>query len=588
MDAPDVPVRSRRSSQRRSIHAANAAANPYSRRNSGVASGPDVINNLISSLSIISEPASSHFESQPSASAYSTAPHPDFPPASSPKPSGSFGVEYGSSSKSADEPRNEPISLDEIAASAPIVRTSKTPSRISSSTVKSPRSSSHDSGSGLASYMRGGTHSRPSSRGSTGSRNDDSRSIGNLSIERGSAPTPELRPRRSHDSWGRKNSRSHKNVNYMSSKERLRDRDYDRKWPQPSGKTSSIGGSSIHSSSRGGDPFLAETAIREEPGIINDAANGQYENEYAHPIPSRDSSLRKPGHRKQRSSARRSARNSEDAIGAPIFEADEIGRATSSSQQGHRRSNSDNARRLLFNVEEYGTPTRGRSEQLYESHEEFERQRRYAEDINEEGAPFPAISSGRKRWERSMERSSSRLSGRLSPNPASDELGPKRSSSKLKRLSGQLSPRSEPRTREPSVERRNLPMGYERPGSADSVDDAVESYLCSPRLSQKIKHPQTGRVISFSEVGDPEGSAVFCCVGMGLTRYITAFYDELALTLRLRLITPDRPGVGDSEPYTDGSTTPLGWPGKLPHAPLNMGIHRLTRNQTMCTLSVKP
>jgi pimeloyl-ACP methyl ester carboxylesterase len=49
---------------------------------------------------------------------------------------------------------------------------------------------------------------------------------------------------------------------------------------------------------------------------------------------------------------------------------------------------------------------------------------------------------------------------------------------------------------------------------------------------------------------------------MGLTRYITAFYDELALTLKLRLITPDRPGVGDSEPYSDGTATPLSWPGK--------------------------
>ena len=70
-------------------------------------------------------------------------------------------------------------------------------------------------------------------------------------------------------------------------------------------------------------------------------------------------------------------------------------------------------------------------------------------------------------------------------------------------------------------------------------------------------------MISFSEVGDSEGYAVICCVGMGLTRYITAFYDELALTLKLRLITPDRPGIGDSEPYPDGSVTPLSWPGEF-------------------------
>ena len=95
---------------------------------------------------------------------------------------------------------------------------------------------------------------------------------------------------------------------------------------------------------------------------------------------------------------------------------------------------------------------------------------------------------------------------------------------------------------------------------ADVASDAVDEYLLSSKLSQKISDPQTGRVISFSEVGDPEGSVIFCCVGMGLTRFITAFYDELASTLKLRLVTPDRPGVGGSEPHTDGLDTPLGWP----------------------------
>jgi hypothetical protein len=47
---------------------------------------------------------------------------------------------------------------------------------------------------------------------------------------------------------------------------------------------------------------------------------------------------------------------------------------------------------------------------------------------------------------------------------------------------------------------------------------------------------------------------------MGLTRFVTAFYDELAYTLNLRIITPDRPGIGDSEMSANG--TPLSWPGK--------------------------
>jgi len=101
----------------------------------------------------------------------------------------------------------------------------------------------------------------------------------------------------------------------------------------------------------------------------------------------------------------------------------------------------------------------------------------------------------------------------------------------------------------------------ERPSSADSVDQDVNAFIHAPRLSQKIRHPASGRTIAFSEVGDPKGHAVFCCVGMGLTRYVTAFYDELAMTLRLRLITPDRPGVGGSQ--SDPNGTPLSWPGEL-------------------------
>jgi hypothetical protein len=100
----------------------------------------------------------------------------------------------------------------------------------------------------------------------------------------------------------------------------------------------------------------------------------------------------------------------------------------------------------------------------------------------------------------------------------------------------------------------------ERPTSRDSIDQDIIAVIHAGRLSQKIRHPQSGRTIAFSEVGDPKGHAVFCCVGMGLTRYVTAFYDELATTLRLRLITPDRPGVGESPPDPNG--TPLSWPGK--------------------------
>jgi len=120
--------------------------------------------------------------------------------------------------------------------------------------------------------------------------------------------------------------------------------------------------------------------------------------------------------------------------------------------------------------------------------------------------------------------------------------------------------RREQQSRAAAVQSPPHPIVEERPASMDSIDVEVLQYLDSPRLSQKIRHPQTGRIISFSEVGDPEGFAVFVCVGMGLTRYVMAFYDQLAATLKLRLITPERPGIGSSQPDPNG--TPLSWPGK--------------------------
>ena len=137
------------------------------------------------------------------------------------------------------------------------------------------------------------------------------------------------------------------------------------------------------------------------------------------------------------------------------------------------------------------------------------------------------------------------------------------SSSQVKHLSGSVGS-GLPRAFSNPLSQVTWTSQYDdRLSTADSVDEAIEDYLFSYRLSQKIQHPQTGRIISFSEVGDPDGYAVFCCVGMGLTRYVTAFYDELALKLKLRLITPERPGIGESEAHADGSDTPLGWPGTI-------------------------
>lgn len=108
------------------------------------------------------------------------------------------------------------------------------------------------------------------------------------------------------------------------------------------------------------------------------------------------------------------------------------------------------------------------------------------------------------------------------------------------------------------------------------VSDEVEAFLGSPRLTQKIRHPRTGRTIAFSEVGDPNGSVVLCCVGMGLTRYVTSFYDEIAKANKLRIITPDRPGVGETEPMPAERSTPLAWVDDVAVICSSLGVERFS------------
>ncbi|WPG98858.1 Hypothetical protein R9X50_00165600 [Acrodontium crateriforme] len=112
---------------------------------------------------------------------------------------------------------------------------------------------------------------------------------------------------------------------------------------------------------------------------------------------------------------------------------------------------------------------------------------------------------------------------------------------------------------------RRVPSVYNKGGGIhvsqrDSVESEVSEYLGDSRMSRIIRHPQTGRQICYSDVGDPNGAALFICVGMGLTRYVTAFYDEFATALGLRLITIDRPGIGGSEAFPSSDRSgPLSW-----------------------------
>lgn len=562
---------------------------------------PEVISSLISSLAIISRPVSQHFDGplEFGSGSFNTD-HLSVPASpTTGRSAGSFGVDYGAFSQpSLDRLQEKDFPLDELPASPPVVKTSKRPSGYSSLTApKSPLSPNRPSLKSLLAGQRSssaGHGSRPSSKGSLTSA---SGSIGNLSLERGVASPLDkpnsLKKQRSHDSWGRAFGRGSKGLMYMSSKEQLRERELEKK----RASVGAVGGSpNGHLSARTTerpDPFLAETPISEEPHVESPPRASAAQRDHPRAIPVRESSLRKTGSTPKKSAARTSRsskRDSDMGPGHTIHEIDEPAN-TNREHRGSPQKRASFGTKLEVDYEREPSVSlelprqrpaeRASSRPQGDGHFKGSTSGVASSPMSpthkieplEEGAPSPAVAQGRRR-DREVSRDR-RRSGRQTPELLSgyisgdNSLGVKlkRSSTRLKRFSGAPSPTPD----KPSAEQDNRNSGntqsdqptiaYERPRSADSVDDAVESYLCSPRLSQKIRHPQTGRLISFSEVGDPNGSAVFCCVGMGLTRYITAFYDELALTLKLRLITPDRPGVGDSEPYAEGTATPLGWPG---------------------------
>ncbi|KAJ6150809.1 hypothetical protein N7470_007403 [Penicillium chermesinum] len=173
--------------------------------------------------------------------------------------------------------------------------------------------------------------------------------------------------------------------------------------------------------------------------------------------------------------------------------------------------------------------------------------------ILNESAPSPSVMTGKSRVSKSN----------IFGSPMSKALPetPEHERAKYRRSQEPMTPtRSHARTSSiPTIGRSST--YHERPSSADSIDLAVGEYVFSPKLTQKVIHPTSGRTIAFSEVGDPKGHVVLCCLGMGLTRYLPAFYDELARTLNLRLVTLDRPGVGESGPHQlDEPSNPLSWP----------------------------
>src|SRR5436190_14266103 len=81
-----------------------------------------------------------------------------------------------------------------------------------------------------------------------------------------------------------------------------------------------------------------------------------------------------------------------------------------------------------------------------------------------------------------------------------------------------------------------------------------------------------GATVAVSEYGDPRGAPVFFCHGWPSSRTMAELADEAARDLGARIISPDRPGIRDSQFQPDRRL--IDWPPLLNEIADRLGIDR--------------
>jgi pimeloyl-ACP methyl ester carboxylesterase len=581
--------------RRKSLPSRNGNTDPTS---------PEVISSLISSLSTISVPLNSHFDTIPKIDTDSDPGLPEVPntaPVYSIPPSEQhgFGMSYGAYKPAAEppEPPQAPFLHPDDAASSPVIRMARAPP-----SPKSPRSPRFKP-------FRATESTRPASRESyTSSIAQEPSSFGTISTEPG--PRVSTTPSIASNSSGRAKSLKGQFGFLKKSSSREFSSEKDPQIERLRSTTSHNDGLRHIPRSRASLRSLHSMAEVNENARPADLQEDPYEERVANSpptkdhqvfhtpeagspggigsgrlIPTRDSSLRHRHSQSSGSRKHRSARHSRYSSTASKESTADNGLPGTSNdaEQVTRRIQElkDQQQKIKTELDADNSPdSSAKTTPVKPVKPKVSKASRVlGHDVNQaiihdgpardqrplnESAPSPSVMTGKLR---SGNRPGAPLVSKPNGLPVLSKSSADRPESERARYRQSLEPNTPTKHRRtPSGNLSHLSNGRpsystERPSSADSIDLAVDDYMFSPKLTQRVIHPTTGRTIAFSEVGDPKGHVVLCCVGMGLTRYLMAFYDELARTLNLRLVTLDRPGVGESSPHqVDEPSTPLSWP----------------------------
>ena len=93
-----------------------------------------------------------------------------------------------------------------------------------------------------------------------------------------------------------------------------------------------------------------------------------------------------------------------------------------------------------------------------------------------------------------------------------------------------------------------------------------------PGAQTKMVQLQTGGCIAVEEYGDPNGLPVIFCHGWPSSRTMAVLTDDAARNLGVRIISPDRPGVNESEFQKE--RTLLDWPVMLRDLATQLGLEK--------------
>jgi pimeloyl-ACP methyl ester carboxylesterase len=97
-------------------------------------------------------------------------------------------------------------------------------------------------------------------------------------------------------------------------------------------------------------------------------------------------------------------------------------------------------------------------------------------------------------------------------------------------------------------------------GSVDDSDDVValaEELAANPRTVEL----RDGRRLGYAACGDPDGEPLLVCHGFPNSRVFGALFDEVGREHGFRVLCPDRPGIGVSDPAPDRALTD--WPADV-------------------------